>query len=42
VNLEPILNDFYEVFGWDIKTGIPTVHKLNELGLQRIAQDLQH
>lgn len=42
VNLESILDDLYEVCGWDIETGIPTVHKLNELGLQRIVQDLQH
>jgi len=41
VNLEPMLDDFYEVCGWDVKTGIPTVYKLNELGLQKVAQDLQ-
>ena len=41
VELEPMLNDFYAVCGWDIKTGIPTQQKLNELGLQRIAEDLR-
>jgi aldehyde:ferredoxin oxidoreductase len=30
---EQMLSDYYEVRGWDKKTGIPTKKKLNELGL---------
>jgi len=30
---ERLLKDYYEARGWDINTGIPTVAKLNELGL---------
>lgn len=42
VDLEPLLDDFYSVCGWDIKTGIPTQQKLNELGLTEIAKDFQN
>jgi len=30
---EPLLTDYYQARGWDVKTGIPTKAKLNELGL---------
>jgi aldehyde:ferredoxin oxidoreductase len=30
---EPLLNDYYQVRGWDPETGIPSGVKLNELGL---------
>lgn len=30
---EVLLKDYYQARGWDIKTGIPTQTKLNELGL---------
>jgi len=30
---EELLNDYYQVRGWDIETGIPTETKLRELGL---------
>jgi aldehyde:ferredoxin oxidoreductase len=30
---EPLLKDYYQERGWDVKTGIPTEAKLNELGL---------
>ena len=30
---ERMLNDYYEICGWDVKTGIPTNEKLRELGL---------
>ena len=30
---EPLLADYYKARGWDAKSGIPTVAKLNELGL---------
>ena len=31
--VETLLKDYYKVRGWDLKTGIPTVAKLKELGL---------
>jgi aldehyde:ferredoxin oxidoreductase len=31
--LERMIDDYYDEQGWDIKTGIPTLHKLEELGL---------
>ena len=30
---EQLLEDYYKVRGWDLKTGIPTNDKLKELGL---------
>ncbi len=42
VDLEPLITGFYEVCGWDEKTGIPTRKKLIELGLPKIAEDLSH
>ncbi|MFX0153851.1 MAG: aldehyde ferredoxin oxidoreductase family protein [Candidatus Hodarchaeota archaeon] len=34
VNLEPLLNSYYENRGWDKQTGKPTKEKLIELGLE--------
>ncbi len=34
VNLDPLLNAYYEYRGWDKDTGIPTKEKLKELGLE--------
>ena len=31
---EKLLDDYYETVGWDVTTGIPTVKKLKELGLE--------
>ena len=36
VNLEPLLDAYYEFRGWDKVTGIPTVGKLKALGLENI------
>ncbi|MBN1315692.1 MAG: aldehyde ferredoxin oxidoreductase family protein [Anaerolineales bacterium] len=41
VNLDPMLDEFYTVCGWDGSTGIPTPEKLCVLGLDRIAGDMQ-
>ena len=30
---KPMLDEYYKARGWDLKTGIPTANKLNELGL---------
>jgi len=30
---ESMLNNYYEICGWDVETGIPTKRKLDELGL---------
>jgi len=39
--LEKLLDDYYEVRGWDKKTGIPTEEKLRELGLDDVAKELR-
>mgnify|MGYP000147272809 CR=1 FL=1 len=33
VRLDEMLEDFYEIMGWDRRTGLPTDEKLRELGL---------
>ncbi len=40
-DLEPMLDDYYKFRGWDVKTGLPTRAKLEELGLSEIALELQ-
>jgi aldehyde:ferredoxin oxidoreductase len=35
-----MLDEYYEERGWDIKTGIPTREKLEELDLGDVAEDL--
>ncbi|MBW2610196.1 MAG: aldehyde ferredoxin oxidoreductase family protein [Deltaproteobacteria bacterium] len=39
--LEPMLNDYYKLRGWDNKTGIPNDKKLEELGLQDMIPAMQ-
>jgi len=41
VELDTLLNDFYRLCDWDIETGIPIPDKLNELGLPKIARDME-
>jgi aldehyde:ferredoxin oxidoreductase len=38
VDLEPMLEEYYRLRGWD-KDGIPTEEKLKELGLEQLAGD---
>lgn len=33
IDIEKMLDEYYTLRGWDVETGIPTVGKLNELGL---------
>jgi len=40
-NLEPMLDDYYKLRGWDVKTSFPTRAKLEELGLKEIADELE-
>lgn len=40
VNLDAMLDDYYEIRGWDKNTGIPTREKLLELGLDDAAKDV--
>ena len=40
VDLEPMLNEYYSNRGWDIRTGIPSSNKLQELELEDINKDL--
>ncbi len=39
-DLNTMLDEYYTVRGWDIKTGIPKKEKLIELGLEYVARDL--
>ncbi len=41
VQLDPLIDAFYAVCGWDKETGIPTREKLVELGLETVAGDLE-
>jgi aldehyde:ferredoxin oxidoreductase len=34
LELEPMLDEYYRARGWDVATGLPTLDKLAELGLQ--------
>jgi aldehyde:ferredoxin oxidoreductase len=38
--LEKLKDEYYEIRGWDKKTGIPSKEKLLELGLKKAAEDL--
>ncbi len=40
VELEPMLDEYYGARRWDQQTGIPTLSKLRELGLEREAREL--
>jgi aldehyde:ferredoxin oxidoreductase len=42
VNLEPMLDEYYSLYGWDLTTGIPTKDTLESLGLKEIAKDLSN
>jgi aldehyde:ferredoxin oxidoreductase len=33
LELEPMLDEYYRARGWDVKTGLPTREKLEELGM---------
>jgi len=37
---EKMKEDYYELRGWDIETGIPTKQTLEKLGLKDVADDL--
>jgi aldehyde:ferredoxin oxidoreductase len=39
--ISDLLDEYYILRGWDVTTGLPTLEKLNELGLQNIAAHLQ-
>jgi aldehyde:ferredoxin oxidoreductase len=39
--LEEMLDEYYMLRGWDVKTGLPTRKKLEELNLVEIAEDLE-
>ncbi len=41
VELEPMLDEYYQTRGWDLKTGIPSRDKLMSLGLEKIVNDLE-
>ena len=39
---EKIKDEYYAIRGWDVSTGLQTKTKLEELGLDDIAETLQH
>jgi aldehyde:ferredoxin oxidoreductase len=40
VELDMMLDEYYKLRGWNLKTGIPTRAKLRELGLEFTIKDL--
>jgi len=40
IDLEPMLDEYYRLRGWDPTTGWPTAQKLRELGLEEAAEKL--
>jgi aldehyde:ferredoxin oxidoreductase len=38
--MDLLLDGFYEVCGWDKRSGVPTRQKLDSLGLEDIAEEL--
>jgi len=40
-DFEKLKDEYYELRGWDIASGLPTEARLAELGLQDIAKDLK-
>jgi len=38
---EALKDRYYRLCGWDVKTGWPTRHKLEELGLKDVADELE-
>jgi aldehyde:ferredoxin oxidoreductase len=40
-DLDTMLDEYYSERGWDVKTGIPTRTKLEELGLAYVADELK-
>ncbi len=41
INLEPMLDEYYELRGWEKETGLPTREKLIGLGLEDVAGELE-
>jgi aldehyde:ferredoxin oxidoreductase len=41
VHLDRMLDEYYELRGWDRATGLPTEKKLNDLGLEYTAAELR-
>ena len=40
INIKPMVREYYELMGWDHKTGKPFRKTLEELGLENVARDL--
>jgi aldehyde:ferredoxin oxidoreductase len=36
-----MLDEYYQLYGWDVSSGIPTEETLQNLGLEEIAKDLR-
>jgi aldehyde:ferredoxin oxidoreductase len=37
LSFEKMLDEYYELVGWDKETGIPSDEKLSELGIEKIS-----
>ena len=40
VELDALLDEYYALHNWNVATGLPTREKLEELGLEDVAEDL--
>jgi aldehyde:ferredoxin oxidoreductase len=40
VDAQTMISEYFETMGWDTRSGRPSREKLQELGLDRIVQDL--
>ena len=38
--LEKMKDDYYQIMGWDLQTGIPTRQTLEKIGLADVAENL--
>jgi aldehyde:ferredoxin oxidoreductase len=38
---DQMLDEYYRLHSWDVETGIPTLEKLREVGLEEVAADLE-
>ncbi|MCJ7457340.1 aldehyde ferredoxin oxidoreductase C-terminal domain-containing protein, partial [Candidatus Bathyarchaeota archaeon] len=42
VYLDKMLDEYYELRGWDKKSGLPIEQKLNDLGLEYTTEELRN
>jgi aldehyde:ferredoxin oxidoreductase len=42
VYLDKMLDEYYELRGWDVRTGLPTEQRLRDLGLEYTIDELRN